>query len=121
MKKLIWIAAIFLALISFGFSLSQRKSDPTVKAPVLKTENRQKKSVPAKVVYTCPMHSEVLMDKPGKCPKCGMNLIKKVPEKEVYTCPMHPEIAMDKPGKCPKCGMNLVKKTSVMKPDLKKK
>lgn len=24
--------------------------------------------------YTCPMHPEVTSDKPGKCPKCGMNL-----------------------------------------------
>lgn len=24
--------------------------------------------------YTCPMHPEVISDKPGKCPKCGMNL-----------------------------------------------
>ena len=24
--------------------------------------------------YTCPMHPEVMQDKPGKCPKCGMNL-----------------------------------------------
>jgi hypothetical protein len=24
--------------------------------------------------YTCPMHPEVLQDKPGKCPKCGMKL-----------------------------------------------
>jgi membrane fusion protein, copper/silver efflux system len=28
-------------------------------------------------VYTCPMDPEVLSDKPGKCPKCGMNLVKK--------------------------------------------
>lgn len=27
--------------------------------------------------YTCPMHPEVITDKPGKCPKCGMNLVKK--------------------------------------------
>jgi hypothetical protein len=26
--------------------------------------------------YTCPMHSEVISDKPGKCPKCGMTLVK---------------------------------------------
>lgn len=26
--------------------------------------------------YTCPMHPEVLSDKPGACPKCGMNLEK---------------------------------------------
>ncbi len=25
--------------------------------------------------YTCPMHSEVVSDKPGICPKCGMDLI----------------------------------------------
>lgn len=30
-----------------------------------------------KTVYTCPMHSDVKSDKPGKCPKCGMNLEKK--------------------------------------------
>jgi Cu2+-exporting ATPase len=24
--------------------------------------------------YTCPMHPEVITDKPGKCPKCGMDL-----------------------------------------------
>jgi len=27
--------------------------------------------------YTCPMHQEVKSDKPGKCPKCGMDLVKK--------------------------------------------
>jgi len=25
-------------------------------------------------VYTCPMHPEVISDKPGECPKCGMDL-----------------------------------------------
>lgn len=27
--------------------------------------------------YTCPMHPEVISDKPGQCPKCGMDLILK--------------------------------------------
>ena len=27
--------------------------------------------------YTCSMHPEVIADKPGKCPKCGMQLIEK--------------------------------------------
>ena len=27
--------------------------------------------------YTCSMHPEVISDKPGKCPKCGMGLIEK--------------------------------------------
>lgn len=25
--------------------------------------------------YTCPMHPEIVQDKPGHCPKCGMNLV----------------------------------------------
>ena len=25
--------------------------------------------------YTCPMHAEVVSDKPGSCPKCGMTLV----------------------------------------------
>jgi transcription initiation factor IIE alpha subunit len=66
-----------------------------------------------KVYYTCPMpeHSDVVMDKPGKCPKCGMTLVKKEkPATTKYTCPMpeHSDVVMDKPGKCPKCGMTLV-------------
>lgn len=30
-----------------------------------------------KTIYTCPMHPEVQVDKPGNCPKCGMTLVKK--------------------------------------------
>ncbi|MDB5119368.1 MAG: hypothetical protein JWN56_586 [Sphingobacteriales bacterium] len=26
--------------------------------------------------YTCTMHPEVTSNKPGKCPKCGMDLVK---------------------------------------------
>jgi hypothetical protein len=29
----------------------------------------------AGTVYTCPMHPDVKMDKPGDCPKCGMKLV----------------------------------------------
>ena len=28
-------------------------------------------------VYTCPMHPEIIRDKPGNCPICGMQLVKK--------------------------------------------
>jgi Heavy metal binding domain len=27
------------------------------------------------VIYTCPMHPEVVMDEPGHCPECGMKLL----------------------------------------------
>jgi hypothetical protein len=32
---------------------------------------------PARQLYTCPMHPEVVQDHPGKCPKCGMDLVPK--------------------------------------------
>jgi hypothetical protein len=28
-------------------------------------------------LYTCPMHTEVKLDHPGDCPKCGMKLVPK--------------------------------------------
>ena len=34
-------------------------------------------SSPAAAVYTCTMHPEVNLPAPGKCPKCGMTLVKK--------------------------------------------
>ncbi len=35
------------------------------------------KQAASKVAYTCPMHPDVTSDKPGKCPKCGMDFQKK--------------------------------------------
>jgi hypothetical protein len=46
------------------------------------TQPNSKTDTAAKAVYTCPMHPEVISDKPGKCPKCGMDLVKKKPVKD---------------------------------------
>ena len=82
---------------------------------------QQKKDPALKTVYVCPMHAEVVQDKAGKCPKCGMDLKAKEVKKDVYTCPMHSEVVQDKPGKCPKCGMNLTLKAPAKNSESTKK
>ncbi len=74
--------------------------------------SRQQGSILKSASYICPMHPEVVSDKPGACPKCGMTLEPNEVKashsvSSVYTCPMHPEIEQDHPGDCPKCGMAL--------------
>lgn len=53
----------------------------TVKKDFDKYYNKAYKKVETKktqaIVYTCTMHPEVISDKPGKCPKCGMTLVVK--------------------------------------------
>ncbi|WP_139173804.1 heavy metal-binding domain-containing protein [Hydrobacter penzbergensis] len=63
--------------------------------------------------YTCPMHTEVVSDHEGVCPKCKAQLVvdrrgSKQAIKE-YTCTMHPDEYSSKPGKCPICNKPLVK------------
>lgn len=78
-------------------------------------------------LYTCPMHPDVKMDKPGKCPQCGMDLSlskKEELKKEVtktYTCPVHADVLSDKSGKCPQCGKKLtLSKKEEMKSEVMK-
>ena len=63
------IAIVFSGMTVFA--AGQVKSDTTI----------TKKAISAKAQYTCPMHPEVISDRPGKCPKCGMTLVKKEPAK----------------------------------------
>jgi Cu(I)/Ag(I) efflux system membrane fusion protein len=70
--------------------------------------------------YVCPMpeHSDILYDKPGQCPICGMKLVPvrrraghvEKPKIAYWTCPMpeHSSIHRSGPGKCPICGMSLI-------------
>jgi predicted small lipoprotein YifL len=44
----------------------------TTKMPM---DTMKMSSTTSTVKYTCRMHPEVISDKPGKCPKCGMQLV----------------------------------------------
>jgi membrane fusion protein, copper/silver efflux system len=67
-------------------------------------------------MYTCPMPEDsVYSNTPGKCSKCGMDLVKmgNIEHEHAgdeYTCTMHPQVLRDSPGTCPECGMDLVLK-----------
>ncbi|WP_209913478.1 multicopper oxidase domain-containing protein [Chryseobacterium jejuense] len=59
-----------------------RKAEPVQMAkPALKSVNQPQISSLSKTksqtTYTCPMHPEIISDRPGKCPKCGMELVEK--------------------------------------------
>lgn len=81
--------------------------------------------------WLCPMHPDVVRDKPGECPLCGMDLqrvsgeaangghagaggevhaghaAETPPEPTRWVCPMACEPARDAPGRCGVCGMEL--------------
>jgi Cu(I)/Ag(I) efflux system membrane fusion protein len=46
---------------------------------VLKSDNHSEMEHQT-AIYTCPMHPEIRENKPGSCPICGMDLVKKVTE-----------------------------------------
>ncbi len=64
MKQLFFVGWLVL-IQAVGFAQHEGHTMPAMQQPVKKE------------IYTCPMHPEVQSDKPGKCPKCGMALVKK--------------------------------------------
>lgn len=46
------------------------------KTQVKKTQTKPEQSTQIQTYYTCSMHPEIQEERPGKCPICGMNLVK---------------------------------------------
>ena len=70
-----------LASLTFATSCSDKKSttETTTTTPTVTAAASDSTAAPAGMAtqYTCPMHPEVVADQPGKCPKCGMDLVVK--------------------------------------------
>ena len=64
LKNIKWIGCILFMLTLFQYCTQH--SERTIGQ---KTEQKE--------VYTCPMHPQIIRDKPGNCPICGMKLVKK--------------------------------------------
>lgn len=67
MKKTIIIGFQILAVTLVGCQNTNEQD----------SSHLQHTSETAQTMYTCSMHSEVMKDKPGNCPICGMTLVKK--------------------------------------------
>ena len=67
MKKL-WIIALFILVAGCtANSGNQNQNNKSLATPAKKDA----------IVYTCPMDTDILSDKPGVCPRCGMDLVEK--------------------------------------------
>ena len=73
--KKLFIAAALISLFAVTYSCNEKKEDHTQHTQTAKQE------------YTCSMHPEIIHDSPGRCPICGMELIKKETDEKQTTDP----------------------------------
>ena len=80
-------------------------------SPALVIVTRAQQQLPP-VSYVCPMpqDADVIEDKPGNCPKCGMRL-QAIRLTSVWTCPIHAAVTKDSAGTCPIDGRRLIQVT----------
>ena len=85
MKKLLFLGLVFTSLSALTESCADNKGTvetSTTASPAAATDST---ATPggnpgpgiATETYTCTMHPEIITNEPGKCPKCGMDLVKK--------------------------------------------
>jgi len=59
------------------------------------------------------MHAEVVEDKAGTCPICGMALVP-VRLALVWSCMLHPDVTRQEKGRCLRCGRDLLRVTKAL-------
>src|ERR1700687_3940736 len=70
-KNNLWYLFLLVALVVAGCNTNSDKDS--------------KQKVKSKQQYRCPMHHEIIRDKPGTCPICGMGLVAFGGEEKIVT------------------------------------
>lgn len=116
-----WVLVAVMSIVALGSAMSYFGVSMGTAGSSSKADGR---------LYYCPMHPQIVQDRPGECPICSMTLVPKpegpikasttmtpaqVPAADAgadgkYYCPMHPHVRSDDPNaKCDLCGgMKLV-------------
>ena len=79
-RNIIFSTALLIGLVFTSYS-NQINAQTTTKKTTTEQQATKK--------YTCKMHPEVVTNKPGKCPKCGMTLVEKTDMKSGGMHNMH--------------------------------
>ncbi|MFX1705700.1 efflux RND transporter periplasmic adaptor subunit [Chitinophaga sp. CC14] len=93
-----------MSLVLFGLAACKSKTD--------KNSHAEHKSGQ---LYTCPMHPQIIQDKPGKCPICGMDLVLKDANNELVmdstiarlTKPVNAQVIATIPAISPESGTRI--------------
>jgi hypothetical protein len=78
MKYKRFLFSLFLSVSLSTFAVAQSHKHDHAKMQ-MKSDTSRVKDAHEKTIkerYTCSMHPEVVSDRPGKCHKCGMKLVK---------------------------------------------
>jgi membrane fusion protein, copper/silver efflux system len=95
MKKALMILAAVVVVsgsVTVGYRFGRAGSAPTAAVGLSATH----------ALYHCPMHPQIVSDKPGQCPICQMTLVRNVDEprttRKIYRSTMNPNETSDRPG-----------------------
>lgn len=88
------VLSLALMVLSSLPALPQKSRTPPQSGQRTPVSNKQQDEF-----YVCPMHPEVMSDKPGNCPKCAMTLVRtRRPEEAEYEVRLQTTPKLVKPG-----------------------